>query len=196
MRLSSSLSGGSLGSGLLLGGGGASGLLLLDVLRDELLVLGGRLFGGLEAVESLSLDDLLAAEALLSDEALDLGGLVVGLVTTLDLTTGNILADVVLLAVEAEDGGDVALSLLEEAGGDLLVGAASDLLVTLLHDLQSHDAEVRAGDAATDGPSSAVAGSLGVEERSLYYQQRNRIKIDSLLLNRQKSDKHELNRRA
>jgi len=168
---SSSLLGGSLGLLLLLGSGGAGSLLLLDILRDKLLVLGGGLLGRLIAVELDSLDQLLAAETLLSDEALDFGGLVVGLVATLDFAASDILADVVFLGVEAEDGSDVALSLLEEAGGDLLVGAAGDLGVTLLHDLEGHDAKVGAGDAAAHGPSSAVAGSLGVEERALFLEE-------------------------
>ena len=144
-----------------------SGLLLLDVLGQELLVLGGGLLGGLEAVGLLSLDEGLSTEALLGDEALNLGGLVVSLVTALDFTTGNIFAHVVLLFVEAEDGGDVVLSLFEEAGTNVLVSAAGDFLITLLHDLQGDDTEVGASDAATDGTSSSVTSSLGVEERSL-----------------------------
>ena len=144
-----------------------SGLLLLDVLGQELLVLGGGLLGGLEAVGLLSLDESLSTEALLGDEALNLGGLVVSLVTALDFTTGNIFAHVVLLFVEAEDGGDVVLSLFEEAGTNVLVSAAGDFLITLLHDLQGDDTEVGASDAATDGTSSSVTSSLGVEERSL-----------------------------
>ena len=160
-----------------LGSSVAAGLLFLDVLGKELLVLGGVLLGRLEAVEFLALAHLLAAETLLSDEALDLGGLVVRLVTTLDLTTGNVLADVVGLA-EAEDGRDVSSSLLEEAGGDLLVGAAGDLGVTLLHDLKGHDSKVGASDATTHRSSSAVASSLGVEERALYKQNEHQIKID------------------
>lgn len=163
-----SLLGSSFGSSLLLGLSSASGLLLLDVGGHKLLVLGGGLLARLVAVQLLSLDQLLAAEALLSDEALDLGSLVVGLVSTLDLTASNIAADVVLLLVEAEDGGNLVLSLLEEAGGDLSVGAASDILVSLLHDLEGDDAEVGAGDAAADGPPSAVTGSLGVEGRASY----------------------------
>ena len=149
-----------------LSGNVARGLLLLDVLGEKLLVLGSVLLGGLEAVELLALEELLAAKALLSDEALDLGGLVVSLVTTLDLTASNVLADVVLLA-KAEDLSDVASSLLEETRGDLLVGAAGNLGVTLLHDLEGNDSEVNARDAAVDGSSSAVAGPLGVEQGAL-----------------------------
>merc|ERR1711997_569592 len=137
----------------------------------ELLVLGGLLLGCLEALKLLSLDELLAAEAFLSDEALDLGGLVVSLVTALDLALGNILANVVLLWVESEDGSNLVLSLLEETVRQLLVGAALNFLVALLHDLQGHDSEVRAGEATADRLSSSVASSLWVEERALFLEE-------------------------
>jgi len=146
----------------------AGSLLLLGVLGDELLVLGSGLLGGLEAVSLLSLLELLSAHALLGDQSLDLGSFVVSLVTTLDLTASNVAADVVLLLVEAEDGSDLVLSLLKETGGNILVGAAFDLLITLLHDLEGDDSEVGAGDATTDRTSSSVTSSLGVEEGSSY----------------------------
>ena len=145
-----SLLGGGGSGGLLLGLSGAGSLLLLDVLGDELLVPLGGLLGGLIALKLLSLDELLAAEALLGDQALDLGGLPVSLVTTLDLAASNIAGHVVLLFVEAEHSSDVVLSLLEEAGWDILVGATFDLLVTLLDDLEGDDVEVGAGVATTD----------------------------------------------
>ena len=90
-----------------------------------------------------------------------------GLVTTLDLTASDVLADIVSLA-EAEHLGDVIPSLLEEAGADVLVSAASDFLLTLLDDLEGDDGEVSASDATTDRSPSAVASSLGVKERALY----------------------------
>ena len=98
------------------------------------------------------------------------------LVTTLDLALSNVLAHIILLGVEAQDGGNLVSSLLEETVGHLLVGAASDGLVTLLDNLEGDDSEVGASDATTDGPSSSVASSLGVEERALYSSQKQ-IKI-------------------
>jgi len=163
-----SLLGSGGGGSLLFCSDGASGLLLLDVGGDQLLVLGGGLFAGLEAGKLLSLGELLATETLLGDEALDLGGLVVGLVSALDFTASDVAAHVVLLLVEAEDGGNLVLSLLEEARGNFFVGAASDGLVTVLLDLEGDHDKVGAGDAAADGPSSAVASSLGVEGRASY----------------------------
>ena len=166
--LDRSLLGSSSLSLLLLSLSVTSGLLLLDILRDELLVLGGSLLGSLVAVLNGSLLKLLSAEALLGDQTLDLGGLVMSLITTLDFTGNDVLAHIILLRVEAEDGGNLVLSLLEESVGDILVGAAFDLLVTLLDDLKSNDSKIRSGDATTDGTSSSVTSSLWVEERSLY----------------------------
>ena len=103
------------------------------------------------------------------------------LVTALDFALGNVLAHVVLLFVETEDGGNLVLSLLEETVGDLLVGAALDFLVALLHDLEGNDRKVGAGDATADRLSPSVAGSSRVEERGLYRQQK-RIKIKYYLI--------------
>ena len=89
------------------------------------------------------------------------------LVTTLDLAASDVASHIVGLLVEAEDSSDLVLSLLEETGGNILVGAALDLLVALLEDLKGDDGKVGTGDAAADGTSSSVAGSLGVEERAL-----------------------------
>ena len=138
------------GGGLLLGLGCTSSLLLLDVLRDELLVLGGLLLGSLIAFRLLSLDELLAADTLLSDQTLDLGYFVVGLVTTSDLTLGDIAAHIILLLVKAENGGNLVLSLLEETVRNLLVSAAFNLGVALLDNLEGDDGEVGTSDAAAD----------------------------------------------
>ena len=162
----SSLLGGSSSLGSSLAGGDAGSLLLLDIAGHQALVFLGSILGGLEALELLSLEELLAAEVLLSDEALNLGGLVVSLVTALNLTASDVAAHIVLLG-EAENLGNVASSLLEETGSNVLGGAAVDFLVALLDDLEGNDTEVRAGDATADGASSSVAGSLGVEERAL-----------------------------
>jgi len=150
---------------------GTSSLLLLDILRDKFLVLGGGLLGGLVAVLNGSLLKLLSAETLLGDQTLDLRGLVMSLITTLDFTSNNVLAHIILLWVKAEDGGNLVLSLLEESVGDILVGAAFDLLVTLLHDLEGNDSKIRSSDATTNGTSSSVTSSLWVEERSLFLEE-------------------------
>jgi len=181
--LDRSLLGSSGSLSLLLSLSVTSGLLLLDILREELFVLGGGLLGGLVAVLNGSLLKLLSAEALLGDQTLDLGGLVMSLITTLDFTGNDVLAHIILLRVEAEDGGNLVLSLLEESVGDILVGAAFDLLVTLLDDLKSNDSKIRSGDATTDGTSSSVTSSLWVEERSLFLEENARSALfhDTLL---------------
>ena len=98
------------------------------------------------------------------------------LVTTLDLAASDVAGHIVGLLVQAEDGGNLVLSLLEKTGSDVLVGAAFDLLVTLLDDGEGDDGEVGAGEASADGTSSSVAGSLGVEEGALCKRRDERIK--------------------
>ena len=169
--LDRSLLGSSGSLSLLLSLSVTSGLLLLDILREELFVLGGGLLGGLVAVLNGSLLKLLSAEALLGDQTLDLRGLVMSLITTLDFTGNNVLAHIILLWVKAEDGGNLVLSLLEESVGDILVSAAFDLLVTLLHNLEGNDSKIRSSDATADRTSSSVTSSLWVEERCLYISQ-------------------------
>lgn len=159
-----SRSGGSLGRSGLHGGLGVlglvGGLLLLEVLGEELLVshvgLSGLLPGGNLALLVVGL----AAESLLSDESLDLGGLVEGLVTLLDLSADNVLGHIVLLA-ESEDLTDGAGSLGTESSGLLNVGEASDFAGALLENLEGDDTEVGAADAASDGLSLALTGSGG-----------------------------------
>merc|ERR1711982_269059 len=106
-----------LGSGSL---GLLSSLLLLDKLRDELLILLLLLLGGLPAVNSLVLDGLLSADLLLGDESLDLWCLVIDslllvafsiLDFLLDFSVDNVLTDIVELLIEVESGSDSAGSL-------------------------------------------------------------------------------------
>jgi len=181
--LDRSLLGSSGSLSLLLSLSVTSGLLLLDILREELFVLGGGLLGGLVAVLNGSLLKLLSAEALLGDQTLDLRGLVMSLITTLDFTGNNVLAHIILLWVKAEDGGNLVLSLLEESVRDILVSAAFDLLVTLLHNLEGNDSKIRSSDATADRTSSSVTSSLWVEERSLFLEENARSSLlhDTLL---------------
>lgn len=150
----------SLGLFLLLGSLG--GLLLLDVLGEEGLVLLGVLLGGLETV-SLGLDDrALAADTLLGDKTLDLGGLVESLVSALDLTANNVLADIVLLLVKSEGLNDVVAALHTESVGALDIGHTSDLTVTLLGNAEEDRANIGSDDAATDGLAGTLTNAHGL----------------------------------
>jgi len=141
---------------------GLLGLLLLNVLGEESLVLLGGLLGDLVTVDLLLLDGALAAESLLGDESLDLGGLVEGLVGALDLTTDNILADIVLLLVEGESLDDVVAALHAELVGAVNVGDTLDLLITLLGDAEEDGSDVGSNDAATDGLAGTLTNASGL----------------------------------
>ena len=118
--------------GLLLLGSLLLGILLLNELEEEGLVPLLGVLGGGVAGDLCLLDDTLATEALLSDEALDLWRLVESLVLALDLAANNILANVVLLSVESEGSHNVVGSLDTESAGSFNIGDTLDLLSTLL----------------------------------------------------------------
>jgi hypothetical protein len=108
-------------------------LFFLEIVREELLVLGFVFLGGLEPVELGLLCDSLPSESLLGDQALDLGGRVEGLVTLLYFSAHNVLSHVVLLS-QTEEFSQVRHSLRAESSGLLLVGNSRDILLSLLKD--------------------------------------------------------------
>ena len=143
--------------GFLVGGLG-SGLLLLQVVGEELLVLGSVLLGGLEPVELDLLGLLLSPESLLGDQSLDLGGLVEGLVSLLDLPPHNVLPHIVLLS-QAEELSNVRHSLGSESVGLLGVGDSGDVGLSLLEDGELDDSEIGSNNAASAGLSLPLTGS-------------------------------------
>ena len=135
------------------------GLSFLDVLRHELLVLLLLLLGGLKGIRLSSLEDSLSADALLSDESLNLGSLVVNSVflltrlvgaLLLDLTANDVVSHIVLFLVKVEECADSVSSLLTEAVWSISVGDLCDLFLTLFDDSQLDDSEVRSTDASTN----------------------------------------------
>lgn len=124
-------------------------LSLLDVLGEDLVVLGLEFLGLLEAVDLCALDDLLSSESLLGDESLDLGGLVEGLVALLDFSSHNVLSHVVGLS-ESEHLSDVAGSLGSESAGLGVGGHSVDFGLTLLDDLEGNNGKIGTADAAAD----------------------------------------------
>lgn len=141
------------------------GLLLLNILGEELFVLLQGFFGVVETGLELLLDVALAAESLLGDETLDLGGLVEGLVTSLDLSSDDISADIVLL-VKSESGDDVVSSLGSSHVRLVDVGKAIDFLLALLDDLEEDSANIGSNNATSDGTSLALTSSSGNVERA------------------------------
>jgi hypothetical protein len=108
------------------------------------------LFGVLVAVLNISLVKLFASKTGLGDQALDLGALVEGLVLSLDFTTNNVLANIILLLVEGECLNDVVSSLGTESVGAGNVGHTIDVFLTLLDNTELNGSEVGAVDGATD----------------------------------------------
>ena len=135
------------------------GLSFLDVLRHELLVLLLLFLGGLKGIRLSPLEDSLSADALLSDESLNLGSLVVNSVflltrlvgaLLLDLAANDVVSHIVLFLVKVEESADSVSSLLTEAVWSISVGDLCDLFLTLFDDSQLDDSEVRSTDASTN----------------------------------------------
>ena len=124
-------------------------LLFLDVLGDELLVLGSSLLGSLGTLNLGLLDDLLSSDAFLSDESLDSWGLVVGLVSLGDGTVVHVSTNIIGL-LKVEVGLDVVSSLLGETVWLVGVGEAGNVLLSLLEDGEGDDGEIWSTDASTD----------------------------------------------
>jgi hypothetical protein len=139
------------------------GLGLGHTLSEDLGVLVGLILDllSLAALESGTV--ALVLEALGSDQALDLGSLGVrrlALTLRLDLSSDNVLADIVILG-EAEELADLGGALGSETLGVDDVGETGDLALTLLDNGKSKDGEIHADDAATDGLSLALTGAAG-----------------------------------
>ena len=137
----------------------AGSLSLLDDLGDELLVLHGLLRALLGLSGSSVLADGLAADSLLGHETLDLWGLPEGLVTSLDGSVSNVLADIILGLVEVEEGSNLASSLLLESVWSVDVGDTSDVLLSLLDNREGNDSEVWSADASSDRLSLSLTSS-------------------------------------
>jgi len=151
------------------GGVTVSSFSLLDVLWEDLVVLGSLLLGSLESVDLLSLDELLSSESLLGDESLDLWWLVESLVSLLDFSSDNVLSNIVLLS-EGEDLSNVVGSLGAESSWLVTVSNTFDLLIALLDDFELDDGKIWTADAASDWLSLSLTGSSWSVSWSLYFK--------------------------
>jgi hypothetical protein len=93
---------------------------------------------------------VLAAETGLGHKALDLGGLVESLCTSLDFTSNNVLADIILLLVKVESLDDVVSSLGSKTVGALDISDTSNFLFASLDDAEEDSSEVSTDNATTD----------------------------------------------
>jgi len=145
----------------------SGGTLLGSVLLEELLVGLTGVTRGFDGVDLGSLEGHLSADSLLGDHSLNMGGLVVGLVTLLDFTVDDVFADVVKFFVESEGAHDSHASLSSESVGTVGIVASSDVLVSLLDNAEGNDGKIGAGDASTDGFTLALTRSAGSVSSSL-----------------------------
>jgi hypothetical protein len=148
-------------------------LLLLLALLVEAAVFGGLT---LRALAHLPLEGRTLALVLEhdgSDEALDLGGLVLLLaVLGLELATDDVFTDVVSL-VEVEKLADVLCTLGADTAGYFTIGEFGYISVALLYENEVNDGEVTGNDATTDRlalalslPAGAVAATVLVEQKA------------------------------
>lgn len=162
----SSLLGSGLGSGLSdndwgsdwCGFGLLGSLLLLEVLGEELLVSNVGLLSSLPLVDLDSLVDDLSSDSLLGDESLDLWCLVEGLVSSLDLSSDNVLGDIVLLS-KSESSSDVVSSLWSESSWSLVVSESFDFTLALDENLECDDSKIWSTNASSNGFPLSLSGS-------------------------------------
>lgn len=164
---------GGSGFGVSLGGdigdvfGLLGSLLLLKILGEELLVSDVLLLALLPSLSLLSLVEDLSSDSLLGDESLDLGGLVEGLVSSLELSSHDVLSDIVLLS-QHEGLSDPVGSLWSESSWPDAVGESLDVLLALDQDLEGNDGKVGSADATSDGLSLSLSGPPGSVESGPY----------------------------
>ena len=130
--------------------GGASSLLLLVQLLNQLLVCGSLHASSLHGRLLLRQQRTLVAQGAVSHQTLDLGGLISLVAVVLEHAADHELANVVLLR-QTEQLADVRSSLRSQTSGlrGGLVGESGDLLLTLLHDHQVQHTDVGTNDATS-----------------------------------------------
>lgn len=124
-------------------------LSLLDVLGEDLVVLGLVVLGLLVSGELGSLVNDLSSDSLFSNESLDLGGFVESLVTLLDFSSDYVLSHIVLLSQD-EGLSDGRGSLGAESSGLVAIGNTFDFSITLLNDSEGDNGKIGTADAASD----------------------------------------------
>ena len=148
-----------LGSNWLWGRFLGGGLLLLEVLGEELLVSDMGLLG-LNPVLLLGLlVDNLSSDSLLGDESLNAWRLVEGLVTSLDLSSNDVLSDIILSLSENESLSNVSSSLWSESSWSLDVGKSNNVLISLDENLKGDDGKIWTANASSGGLSLSLTGS-------------------------------------
>ena len=145
-----------------------SGLLLLEVLGEELLISDMSLLGFDPLLLLGLLVDNLSSDSLLGDESLNTWRLVEGLVTSLDLSSNDVLSDIILSLSEDEGLSNVSSSLWSESSWSLDVGKSSNVLISLDENLKGDDSKIWSTDASSAGLSLSLSGSSWSVEGDSY----------------------------
>jgi len=136
----------------------SGGLLLLSVLGKKLFVGSGSILGDLASLADGLLHDSLSTKSGVSDKSLDLGSLVVSLLTSLDFSVDNVSLNVVLL-VKSKFLEDVVSSLLSSHSGSFNIRDTFEVGFSFLDNSKVDDGKIGAIDAASNGLSLALSSS-------------------------------------
>jgi hypothetical protein len=143
-------------------------LLLLEVLGEELLISDMSLLGLDPGLLLVSLVDELSSDSLLGDESLNAWGLVEGLVTELDLSSDNVLSNIILGLSENESLSNVVGSLWSKSSWSLDIGKADNVLLSLDENLEGDNGKIWAADASSGGLSLSLTRSSWSVKRGSY----------------------------
>jgi len=135
--------------------------LLLSVFFEDLVVVRDGLSGSFPSGLLVSSVDSLSSESSVSDESLDLGGLISdGLAFLFDLSSDNESSDIIILG-KSEEFSDSGGSLGSESLGELGVSETSNGLFTDLDNSEGNDGKISTYDASSNGLSLSFTGSSG-----------------------------------
>jgi len=135
--------------------------LLLSVLIEDLVVVSDGSLGSFPSSLLVGLVDSLSSESSVSDQSLDLGGLVSdGLAFLFDLSSDDESSDIIILG-QSEKFSDSGGSLGSESLGELGISEASNLLFTNLDDSKGKSGKIRSDDASSNGLSLSFTSSSG-----------------------------------
>jgi hypothetical protein len=134
-------------------------LLLLQVLGEEFLISDMSLLGFDPGLLLVSLADDLSSDSLLGDESLDAWRFVESLVSNLDLSSDDVVSNIILSLSEDESLSDMVGSLWSKSSWSIGIGKAGNILISLDKDLKGDDGKIWAANASSGRFSLSLSGS-------------------------------------
>jgi len=141
------------------GGFLGSSLLLLQVLGEEFLISDVSLLGFDPGLLLVSLGDDLSSDSLLGDESLDAWRFEEGLVTNFNLSSDDVLSNLILSLSEDESLSNVIGSLWSKSSWSVAIGKSDNVLISLDEDLKGDDGKIWAANASSGGFSLSLSVS-------------------------------------